>query len=430
MQPYDLTIIKSVFYFNNYPMKTKMLLLALLFVQQTYSQMFSAPQPVPSDLDSMPTLLWKYKTNGSIVASPVIDNGLVFAGSLDSTLYALDLTTGKLRWKLPTVGAIRSSVCILPQRLFLLSTDGILYRMEKDSGKVDGYFQAMTGFMGDRQHDFADYFSSTPVIQDSTIYFGVGEYIYAISITNGYSQWTFKTGDVVHTTPVISNGKLYAGSFDGHLYSIDIKTGNLVWKFKTTGNYGFPKGEVSGNPVVVGGNVFVGARDYNLYAVDIRGGFSNWLKQFPLGWGLPVTANDSVIYVGTSDDRVLMALDNRTGMEYWKIDAGFNVLGGMAIGSKMGYFGTLAGKLKGIDLRTGKVKWTIELDSYLANHTKWLREKDAFRSDIGQLVKTPLDMLKMYKDLGGIFSKPAAFEDKIVVAGYDGWIYCFSGKVK
>jgi outer membrane protein assembly factor BamB len=411
-------------------MKTKMLLFALLFVQHAYCQMFSTPQPVPVDLDSMPTLLWKYKTNGSIVASPVIDNGLVLAGSLDSTLYALDLNTGKLRWKLPTLGAIRSSVCTLPKRLFLLSTDGILYRMEKDSGKVDGYFQTITGFMGDRQHDFADYFSSTPVIQDSTIYFGVGEYIYAISITNGYSQWTFKTGDAVHSTPAISNGKLYVGSFDGHLYSIDIKTGNLVWKFKTTGNYGFPKGEVSGNPVVIGGNVFVGTRDYNLYAVDVRGGFSNWLKQFPLGWGLPVTANDSVIYVGTSDDRVLMALDNRTGMEYWKIDAGFNVLGGMAIGSEMGYFGTLAGKLKGIDLRTGKVKWTIELDSYLANRTKWLKEKDAFRSDIGQLVRTPLDMLRMYKDLGGIFSKPATFENKIVVAGYDGWIYCFSGSVK
>ncbi len=412
-------------------MKVKLLILLVLLFNQAFSQfMMPATAARPADLDTKPTLLWKFKANGPVVGSPVIDGNTVFVGSLDSSLYALDLSTGKLKWKLPTGGAIRSSVCITEKRLFLLGTDGILYRMEKDSGRVDGIYQTMGGFIADRQHDFADYFTSTPVIADSIIYFGSGDYIYAISINDGYLRWTYKTGDLVHTTPAIQRNWLYAGSYDGYLYAIDVRTGNLAWKFKTTGKYSFPKGEVTGNPVLAGGMVFAGARDNNLYAIDLRGGYTNWMKQFQNGWGLPVTVNDSVIYVGTSDDRTLYALDIVNGREIWKAAAGFNIFGGCAIGTKTGYFCTLAGKVHGIDLKTGKILWTLELDSYKANHLTWLKADDSYREDIGKLVKTPLDMLSMYKQLGGIFGTPAIVDNLLIVAGYDGWVYCFSGEVK
>ncbi|MFZ4520892.1 MAG: PQQ-binding-like beta-propeller repeat protein [Bacteroidales bacterium] len=413
-------------------MKIKILILLLLVLlgNQSFSQMGMMPVSGPVYLPTKPGLLWKFRVNGPVVASPVVYDGTVYVGSLDSTLYAFDLLSGKLMWKLPTGGAIRSSACIIQQRLFLLSSDGLLYRMDKDSGKVDGVFQTLNGYIGDIQHDFADYYNSTPVIVDSTIYFGSGENIYAVSINDGFLRWTYKTCGVVHTKPAINRGTLYAGSFDGNLYAIDIKTGNLVWKFKTTGKYAFPKGEVMGNPVVAGGMVFAGARDYNLYAIDVRGGYANWMKQYPYGWALPVTANDTAIYVGSSDDRTLFAYDHRTGKELWKTEAGFNILGGCAFGGPMGYFGTLAGKVHAIDLTTGKIVWTIENESYKANHLKWLNADDTYRNDIGKLISTPLDMLKMYGQLGGIFGAPVLDTYNLVFAGYDGWIYCYSGSVK
>ena len=336
-------------------MKIKLLISLVLLVSQAYSQVADS-SAVQDDFITKPALLWKFKTNGPIVASPVIENGTVFVGSLDSALYAIELTTGKIKWKLQTGGAIRSSVAITQKRLFLLSSDGLLYRMEKDSGRIDGFFKTMNGFMGDRQHDYADYYNSTPVIVDSTIYFGSGEINYAISINDGYLRWSYKTGDMVHTTPAIRRGWLYAGSYDGNLYAFNQQTGSLAWKFKTTGKYSFPKGEVMGNPVVVSGMVLAGARDNNLYAIDVRDGYCNWIKSFPFGLALPVTVNDSVVYVGISDDRKLFALDIRSGREIWAADAGFNIFGGCAIGKKMGYFGTLAGKVHGIDLTTGKIK--------------------------------------------------------------------------
>ena len=422
----------SYFCLKQPPMNTKLLFLLVLFVNQAFCQLMMPPAvpAAPADFVTKPALLWKFKINGPVVGSPVIGDSMVYITSLDSSLYALDLASGKMKWKLPTGAPLRSSVCLAAGKLFLLGGEGLLYGIEKDSGRVSGYFRTLTGFMGERQDDYADYFQSTPVVVDTTIYFGSGGYIFAVSLTDGYMKWKYQTGDVVHTRPAVSMGKVYAGSFDGNLYCLDVRTGNLVWKFKTTGHSYFPKGEVMGDPVAAGGMVFASARDYNVYALDVRGGYCNWLKQFPKGWALPVTLNDSVVYVGSSDDRQLFALDFLTGREVWKADAGFNILGGCAIGSRIGYFGTLAGKLHGIDLTTGKIIWTIELDSYKANHLTWLKPDDSYRDDIGRLVRTPVEMLVMYRKLGGVFGTPALAGNRIVVAGYDGWVYCFSGEVK
>jgi len=411
-------------------MKSKLLLILILLVSQAHSQFMMPSTTTRVDHGTKPVLLWKFQTNGPVVSSPVASDSLVYVTSLDSTLYALELGTGKLKWKLPTGGPLRSSVCLSSTGLFLLGGEGLLYSVNKDSGQIRGYFRTLTGLMGERQNDHTDYFQSTPVIADSTIYFGSGCYIMAVSLVDGLMKWSYLTGDVVHTKPVISNKRLFAGSFDGNIYSIDTRTGNLVWKFKTTGNAFFPKGEVMGDPVVAGGIVLAAARDFNLYAIDVKGGHCNWLKQFPKGWALPVTFNDSIIYVGASDDRTLFALDIFSGREIWKADAGFNVFGGCALGSKIGYFGTLAGKVHGVDLTTGKILWTIELDGYKTHHLTWLKPDDSYREDIGSLIRTPLDMLRMYRELGGIFGTPAVEGERLVVAGYDGWVYCFAGETK
>lgn len=408
------------------------LFIALLTVTLffTFHHLYSQDFNQGLDMDSVPGLLWKMKTNGPIVATPVINDQTVFVGSLDSTLYAFDLQTGKWKWSLPTAGPIRSSVCLLNDRLYLLSTDGILYRMDQDSGRIDGVFQTATGFPGDHQVDHHDYYTSTPVIVDSTIYFGAADRIYAVSITNGYIRWTFKTDGPVHTTPAVSFGWVYAGSFDGHLYAINARTGNLAWKFKTTGRYSYPKGEVTGHPVAVGGVILFGARDNNLYAVNSVTGSCNWIKQFPYGWGLPVTFNDSVVYVGTAEDRTLFALDIRSGNEVWKTRTGFNVMGGVTVGNSYGYLGTLLGKVIAVDLRNGKTVWSTNLESHKSNHDKWLKSDGNFREDVGSRLRTPLDILGLYHDMGAVFSSPVLAGDKLIVAGYDGWVYCYQTKSK
>src|SRR5215469_10619362 len=44
-------------------------------------------------------VLWKFSTKDAIEGAPAIDRGVVYVGSYDEHLYALDLETGKEKWK-------------------------------------------------------------------------------------------------------------------------------------------------------------------------------------------------------------------------------------------------------------------------------------------------------------------------------------------
>jgi hypothetical protein len=45
---------------------------------------------------------WTFKTDGPIIGSPAIANGVVYIGSTDGNVYAVDQETGKQKWKFKT----------------------------------------------------------------------------------------------------------------------------------------------------------------------------------------------------------------------------------------------------------------------------------------------------------------------------------------
>ena len=399
-------------------------LLALAVHTTAVCQKVNPATSAPASAGASPSVVWKYRAPGGIVATPVVDQNTVYIGSLDQNLYAFNKTSGQIRWKFPTYGPIRSTVCVDGNNLYLLSGDGNLYCLDKNSGKQTWRFRTQTGFIGDRTYDFADYYHSSPVVYNGAIYFGSGDgRVYAVSAA-GDLLWSFETGDVVHTVPAFSKGKLFIGSFDGRLYALNAQTGRELWSFKTTGHRYFPRGEVMGNPVVAGNLVLVGARDYNFYAIDADGGYCHWLKSFPRGWALPVTPNDSVVYLGTSEDRSLLAIDPQTGETRWQAATGFNVFGGCAISATTAYFGTLMGKVRAVNLKDGAPAWTFNLDACEQNHLKYFKPDDGFREDIGDLLPAPDNILDLYRDLGAVFSTPALDGGLLFVTGYDGMVYC------
>lgn len=403
-------------------MKTTILLLIIFVLSKT-----AMTQNIGNiaDFEKQPKIAWKFKTTGPIISTPVVDDKTVYFGSLDSGLYALDKNNGKVLWTFGTFGKIRSSVCLDGDKLYLLSGDGNLYCLNKSNGQEIWRFRTATGYLGDRTNDWADYYHSSPVLYNGAVYFGSGDgHVYALKSTTGEFLWSFETGGVVHTAPFLQREKLFIGSFDGYLYALNNQTGLLIWKFKSTGQLYFPKGEVMGNPVAVGNIVFVGTRDFNFYAIDVNGGYCRWMKTFSRGWALPVTPNDSVIYLGTSDDRELLALDAKTGNLHWKLDAKFNIFGGLARSNSMGYFGTLMGKLMAIDLKVGTVKWTWSTEGYDTNKKLYFKNDDTYRDDIGDILGTGDNVLRMYYNLGAIFSKPTVTNDAIYLTSADGYIYC------
>jgi outer membrane protein assembly factor BamB len=370
--------------------------------------------------------LWKFKASGIIVSSPVHSGKSIFIGSYDSTFYSLDENTGKVHWKFRTGGQIGSTAAILDERIYFFSSDGKLYCLDKTRGTMLWNFKTFGGALPDRRYDWPDYYQSSPAIADGKVYFGAGDgRVYALDASSGKVLWSYQTGDVVHTKPAISEEKLLIGSFDGFMYCLNRESGALVWRFKTTGHRYFPRGEINGNPVVHRKKVIFGARDYNLYAVDLEAGYCHWIKTFPFGWALPVTPNDTVLYVGTSDDRILLAVNEESGQIQWRKNLGFNNFAAMSLHGKSGYTGTLNGKLFSIDLNTGDIRWTFHTDGYKTYRDRYFQEDDnLFVENIGRILPDGQAILKMYQDLGAIFSQPLVTDNRLVFASNDGVVYC------
>ena len=77
-------------------------------------------------------LKWKYRTNGQIFSSPVITDGILFVGSNDKNLYAIDAATGKMNWKTNLGGAVFSSPAVTTGSVYVGSSDGNMYALNRD----------------------------------------------------------------------------------------------------------------------------------------------------------------------------------------------------------------------------------------------------------------------------------------------------------
>ena len=134
---------------------------------------------------------------------------------------------------------------------------------------------------------------ATPVEVDGVLYTsGVNGRVYALNAKTGEEIWYFDPHsdgqydryaccDEVNRGIAVWQGVVYVGSFDGHLFALDAKTGKTIWKVDTFiyknraySSSGAP--EVAGNVVVIGNaGADYDARGY-ISAYDLKTGDLKW----------------------------------------------------------------------------------------------------------------------------------------------------------
>src|SRR5207245_7613157 len=88
------------------------------------------------------TLDWSYPTGNAITSSPAVFNGLVYVGSEDDKLYALDALTGARKWSYATGNAIGSSPSVVNGIVYFGSDDDNLYALDAVTGKLKWSYTA------------------------------------------------------------------------------------------------------------------------------------------------------------------------------------------------------------------------------------------------------------------------------------------------
>jgi outer membrane protein assembly factor BamB/pimeloyl-ACP methyl ester carboxylesterase len=166
-------------------------------------------------------LRWRFKTNGIVHTSPAFYNGTVYAGSWDRNLYAIDAKTGKEKWRFKTgqdakyhlMEGIQSSPLIYEGRLYFGARDAFFYALDAETGKLLWKYSANGSWI-----------LTTAAAKDNTVYLGTSDsYLFlALDAKSGREKFHIPASGYIYSSPSISGNSIYFGDFTGQLFAIDL----------------------------------------------------------------------------------------------------------------------------------------------------------------------------------------------------------------
>lgn len=311
-------------------------------------------------------LKWSFTTGSPIHSSPVLVDGMVYFGSRDGKLYAVDAATGEKRWEFLTGSWVESTPAIVGGMVYFGSNDGALYALDARSGEMVWEFRTPYPIM------------SSPAVGNGTVFVGSDDYsIYALDARKGTRLWKIPTLGPVKSSPAVSEGIVYIGSGAEYAYAINAVDGRVRLRFKTYQ-------PVFASPAVSDRTAYFANSNGYLYAVD--GNSRNWPWEYDLRpywiqvwvfglpvpapppqsgllWGLrlgrtvsssPVLAGDS-LYIGA--DNNLLAINLKNQQKVWSFSTQGTVRSTPAVTEKAVYTGSEDGRLYAVDIVTGKKLW-------------------------------------------------------------------------
>ncbi len=387
------------------------------------------------------TVKWKVRLGPRVLSSPVAAEGLIFVGSADHHLYALEPATGATRWRYATEGEVNSSPAVADGLVVVGSRDGRVHAVDARGGK--GVWTFRTG--GERRFtapgihgalpatelmpDPFDVFLSSPAVDRGTVYIGSGDqHVYALDLKTGALRWKFRTGDVVHASPAVAGGTVYVGSWDRRFYALDAATGAPRWSFLTGDDPDLHNQiGIASSAAVVEGRVFFGCRDGHFYALDAATGSLLWKHDNHKGWVIasPAVAQGTV-YFPTSDGRRFKALDAATGaLRFDRENPAISFSSPTLAGGRL-YFGSSDGWLHALEAATGRELEAFQSEGNRIYGPAYLDAQGRFRGEALYPSRTLeglfIGMDRMFS-LGAILSSPLVLEGVCIAACADGTVY-------
>ena len=254
-------------------------------------------------------LRWKFKTGGPVISSPVVSNGIVYVGSDDGRLYALDAQKCSLRspttssygslrskpalersegtpsaygsekWSFKTNSPVRYAPAVWNNTVYFSSSDNTVYALDAQTGEVKWQFQAdswiessvivangevyvgahikkihvLDAITGNRKTQL-----SFQVSIDNVIYVCTQGILQPLNLMNKAEEWQNEVG-YSQSAPAIANGIVYIGARDKKIHALDLETKEKLWEYET-------KGWVDSVPAISKGMLFVSSKDGYVYA--------------------------------------------------------------------------------------------------------------------------------------------------------------------
>lgn len=361
--------------------------------------------PLIQHLNESPTLTrWVFRSEGPITTSPVFADGRVYTATGDHRLAVLDEMNGNLLW----------------------------------------------------EHSFkSDVTVSSLTIAGDLIFVGTHDsMLHAIDIKKEKPRWKFGLNGQTFGSPTVQNGSIYFGSTDGHLYSLDALSGELLWRSKRIFTNRTIE-RVTSSPALNKGIIVFGSYDEHLHIVDATSGKDRYLldvgksikgaitmknnKAYFTTWGGAIVAVDYTKKNFPLQKHIwaiwqqlaiweLAPLPPHPPGVLWVRGGEGTVNGNLATAGNLLFIATETGNLSALNTDTGEPLWTITglgtlRPSPIIGGTTLIQcslEGNVYGIDIDSGKK-----LWEFKLDTGVFASPILVNDTLYIPTIDGSLYAF-----
>lgn len=264
--------------------------------------------------------------------TPAIQDDVIYAADRHGLVVAMNAANGNRIWTQRLGGrtgilnrwfrgesARISGITAAGSLLFIGSENGTITALNSDDGEVV-WEQKVPGEV-----------LAAPAVGEGRVISHLGSgYIVSLSARTGELQWTHEEEVSLLSLrgvsqPVINSGGVIFGTATGKAVVLLSATGQLAWEERLATPSGATELErlvdIDGSPLVIGGSFYMSAFNGELVSLDLRSGEAVW-KQNHGAWRSPVQAGTRIALV--NQDSHLLSIDRSNGIELWRNTDLFN----------------------------------------------------------------------------------------------------------
>ncbi|MBI2300774.1 MAG: PQQ-binding-like beta-propeller repeat protein [Armatimonadetes bacterium] len=282
-------------------------------------------------------LKWEFATGDRVLSSPAVANGVVYIGSTDKSLYALDADSGAAHWTIPTEAELHSTPCVVGGRVFIGGMDGMVHAVEAESGRP----------LWSRR--FGEAVSSSIRGTEESLFVGTSDGgVFAFSPEDGRVQWEYRLRGSVDASPAMDGGLVTVGTREEGLVVLDKASGAERWRWRVMGG-------MAGSPAVVDGRILVGSGDGRVEVLDTDGVLI-WSALLDSAAGSSPALAQGRVFVGGVDGEIA-AFRLTTGERLWTFRTEGAVSASPTVAGKAVFVGSHGGQLFALDAGSGRPLW-------------------------------------------------------------------------
>lgn len=208
------------------------------------------------------TVIFKTQLNGSMEGGTTIVDGRIYADTKAGGLYCLNADDGKIIWNVSLGWKSTSTPAVNSDFVYTATVNGYVFCYKKETGEPVWKFDGNAKGGGETNG-----FWASPIVVKDKIYIGSNNgYLYCLN-DQGELLWRYKAhGPIWGTSPVV-DGRVVFGDKAGWVNMISAHDGKLISEIKIGDN-------VDATPVVLDGRIYIGAFNGKFYCLQQSEGSS------------------------------------------------------------------------------------------------------------------------------------------------------------